>query len=146
MTDTVWVDGRVVPAAEPQLFVTDRGFQLGDGVFETARARRGVVIELEEHLARLRESAAITARGNRYRHMVRVQIFLKNGTTLEKTVEAPRGSEAHFASDADVIEKFRKLASRRIPDAQVAQVIDLVMNAERMPQAGALVKAISVTH
>ena len=61
MTDTVWVDGRVVPAAEPQLFVTDRGFQLGDGVFETARARRGVVIELEEHLARLRESAAITA-------------------------------------------------------------------------------------
>ena len=92
----------------------------------------------------VKEDPAITARGNRYRHMVRVQIFLKNGTTLEKTVEAPRGSEAHFASDADVIEKFRKLASRRIPDAQVAQVIDLVMNAERMPQAGALVKAISV--
>ncbi len=53
----VWLDGRLVPADIPHLSVTDRGFQLGDGVFETARARRGVVIELDEHLRRLHESA-----------------------------------------------------------------------------------------
>ena len=35
----------------------DRGFQLGDGVFETLRARGGRAAELEEHLARLRSSA-----------------------------------------------------------------------------------------
>jgi branched-chain amino acid aminotransferase len=53
----IWLDGRLVPAEGPHLSVTDRGFQLGDGVFETARARRGVVIELQEHLARFHDSA-----------------------------------------------------------------------------------------
>jgi RNA polymerase sigma-70 factor (ECF subfamily) len=38
--------------------VTDRGFQLGDGVFETLRARAGHPAELAEHVARLRRSAA----------------------------------------------------------------------------------------
>jgi branched-chain amino acid aminotransferase len=53
----VWVDGEVVPADGPHLSVFDRGFQLGDGVFETLRARGGHPTELSEHLARLRRSA-----------------------------------------------------------------------------------------
>lgn len=57
----VWLDGRVVPADSAHLAITDRGFQLGDGIFESMRARRGVVIELEEHLVRLHESAAVLA-------------------------------------------------------------------------------------
>lgn len=61
MARWIWLDGRLVPAEGPHLSVTDRGFQLGDGVFETARARRGVVIELDEHLRRLHESAWATA-------------------------------------------------------------------------------------
>ena len=58
---TVWVDGRLVSSDEPHLRVTDRGFQLGDGIFETLRVRRGVPIEWDEHVARLHESAAILA-------------------------------------------------------------------------------------
>jgi branched-chain amino acid aminotransferase len=61
VTGWVWLDGRLVDGGAPHLNVSDRGFQLGDGIFETARARRGVVIELAEHLARLRESAAALA-------------------------------------------------------------------------------------
>ncbi len=57
----VWLDGRLLPTATPHLSVADRGFQLGDGVFETLRARRGVPIEWEEHVARLAESAAALA-------------------------------------------------------------------------------------
>ena len=53
----VWVDGRVLPADGPHLSVFDRGFQLGDGVFETLRARGGRPTELPEHLTRLRRSA-----------------------------------------------------------------------------------------
>ena len=60
-TARIWLDGRLVDAHAPHLNVSDRGFQLGDGIFETARARRGVVIELDEHLDRLRESAAALA-------------------------------------------------------------------------------------
>jgi branched-chain amino acid aminotransferase len=54
----VWVDGRVVEANEPVLTAFDRGFQLGDGVFETLRARGARPTELDEHVARLRRSAA----------------------------------------------------------------------------------------
>lgn len=53
----VWVDGEILPAAAPHVSVSDRGFQLGDGIFETLRARRGRVTELAEHLARLHRSA-----------------------------------------------------------------------------------------
>ena len=54
----VWVDGRLLPADGAHISVFDRGFQLGDGIFETLRARGGRVAELAEHLARLARSAA----------------------------------------------------------------------------------------
>lgn len=54
----VWIDGELLPADARHLSAFDRGFQLGDGVFETLRARGGRPTELDEHLARLRGSAA----------------------------------------------------------------------------------------
>jgi branched-chain amino acid aminotransferase len=53
----VWVDGELLPAAGRHLSVFDRGFQLGDGIFETLRARGGRITELAEHAARLQTSA-----------------------------------------------------------------------------------------
>jgi branched-chain amino acid aminotransferase len=54
----VWIDGEVLPADACHLSVNDRGFQLGDGIFETLRAKAGHCTELPEHVARLRHSAA----------------------------------------------------------------------------------------
>ena len=54
----VWVDGRLLSADGPHLSVYDRGFQLGDGIFETLRVRGAHPTELAEHIARLRHSAA----------------------------------------------------------------------------------------
>jgi branched-chain amino acid aminotransferase len=53
----VWLDGALQPADARHLSAFDRGFQLGDGVFETLRARAGHPTELAEHMARLRRSA-----------------------------------------------------------------------------------------
>jgi branched-chain amino acid aminotransferase len=53
----VWVDGHLAPAGDLHLSAFDRGFQLGDGAFETLRARAGRPTELDEHVARLRRSA-----------------------------------------------------------------------------------------
>jgi branched-chain amino acid aminotransferase len=53
----VWLDGEILPADARHLSVFDRGFQLGDGVFETLRARGGHPTELDAHLARLHRSA-----------------------------------------------------------------------------------------
>ncbi len=54
----IWLNGRLVPADGPHLSAYDRGFQLGDGVFEALRAKRGVAIELGGHLTRLHVSLA----------------------------------------------------------------------------------------
>ena len=54
----IWLDGHLLPADGPHLSAFDRGFQLGDGVFETLRARAGRPTELPEHAERLKRSAA----------------------------------------------------------------------------------------
>jgi branched-chain amino acid aminotransferase len=53
----IWIDGELKTADALHLSAFDRGFQLGDGVFETLRARGGRPTELDEHLERLRRSA-----------------------------------------------------------------------------------------
>lgn len=90
------------------------------------------------------EDAEITARGSRFRHMVHVTVTLNDGTTLDETVEAGRGSEHSFASAGDVIGKFRKLAARRNDMAQVDAIVAHVMDAERMaPAYPALVRLLA---
>jgi aconitate decarboxylase len=91
----------------------------------------------------VQEDPTITARGPRSRHMVRVEVTLRDGTHLEDTVEAPRGSETYFASDADVIEKFRKLAIHHLSPAAVDRIVDLVMGLEQLTDAGTLIAALA---
>lgn len=88
---------------------------------------------------RVAEDPAITARGSTFRHMVHVTVTLTDGTRLEETVEAPRGSEHAFASSEDVIAKFTKLAARRIPGERIGRIVDWVMGAERETDAASLV-------
>ena len=90
------------------------------------------------------EDPAITARGRSYRHMVHVEILLKDGTVMAQTVEAPRGSEHAFASEADVIAKFRKLAARRISDTAADRLVAQVMTAETLPSAAELVRSLAI--
>jgi branched-subunit amino acid aminotransferase/4-amino-4-deoxychorismate lyase len=58
-TRTVWVNGRLEPEDAALLSVTDRGFQVGDGIFETIRVVGGRVLELPLHASRLQASAAV---------------------------------------------------------------------------------------
>ncbi|MBO0733254.1 MAG: aminotransferase class IV family protein [Methylocapsa sp.] len=48
-----WQDGRLTAEAEAHIPITDRGFLLGDGLFETMAVRRGRVFDLGAHLNRL---------------------------------------------------------------------------------------------
>lgn len=50
----VWLDGALVAEEAVRVPVSDHGFLLGDGVFETLRVYRGEPFALAEHLARLR--------------------------------------------------------------------------------------------
>jgi len=50
------LNGEVVEKAEASVPVDDRGFILGDGLFETMRAYNGVVFRVTDHLERLANS------------------------------------------------------------------------------------------
>lgn len=58
MSALVWLKGRITPPSEALISVFDRGFLFGDGVYETGRSYDRCFLYLEEHLARLRHSAA----------------------------------------------------------------------------------------
>src|SRR5262249_14109395 len=53
------------------------------------------------------EDPAITALGSKSRHKVRVEIHFRDGSREEETREYPRGSERSFASEADIVDKFK---------------------------------------
>jgi branched-chain amino acid aminotransferase len=54
----VWLDGRLVAAAEATVSIFDHGLTVGDGVFETLKALDGRPFATRRHLERLRRSAA----------------------------------------------------------------------------------------
>lgn len=54
-----WINGKFVDASDATVGFFDAGFQHGIGLFETLLARDGAVLRLEDHLARLGESARV---------------------------------------------------------------------------------------
>jgi branched-subunit amino acid aminotransferase/4-amino-4-deoxychorismate lyase len=55
----IWLNGELLPQGQARVSVNDRGFQFGDGLFETLRVQDGRVQFLAEHLDRLRASAQV---------------------------------------------------------------------------------------
>lgn len=55
----LWLDGGLRDAACARIDPADRGFTLGDGVFETIRIAEGIARHLDQHCARLRAGAAV---------------------------------------------------------------------------------------
>jgi 2-methylcitrate dehydratase PrpD len=92
---------------------------------------------------RVVEDPAITLRGATSRHMVRVELFLKGGTTLTETVEAPRGSERQFASDAEVVGKYEHLAQKVLSPAKMAALRDAVLEMDTLPDSRQILVLLS---
>ena len=90
------------------------------------------------------EDPAITAAGAKLRHKVRVEVFLKSGERLEKTVEAGRGNETNFATEADIVEKFEKLAAHVLPRAQVERIRDWMLGLESRADAAELPRLLAL--
>lgn len=86
----------------------------------------------------------ITAKGAKFRHMVRVQVVLKNGQTLEATKEYGRGSERNFASADDIVEKFTKLAAHALPQNRIEQLRDAMLGLDKLPDATVLPGLLSL--
>jgi len=59
MKNVIFLNGKFVDESAAALPVTDRGFTLGDGVFDTMRAVNGALIDADAHFSRLLEHAAV---------------------------------------------------------------------------------------
>lgn len=55
----LWLNDALVDASAAALSTQDRGFTLGDGLFETMKVHNGRVLRLDGHLARLEEGARL---------------------------------------------------------------------------------------
>jgi len=55
----VYVNGKIMPAAEAVVPVYDHGFLYGEGIYEVVRTYNGVVFLYDYHMRRLRQSAQL---------------------------------------------------------------------------------------
>ncbi len=108
-----------------------------DKVADPARMKLAEVVEVHH-------DKDITAKGAKFRHMVRVAVELEDGKKMERTVEAARGSEKKFASDADIVEKFEKLARKALPQAQIARLRDAMLDLENLSDATEIARLLMV--
>ncbi len=112
--------------------------QFSDAV--VADSRRMALAEKVE----VRPDPEISAKGAKYRHSVRVEVMLNDGSRMERTVETPRGSGPHFASEAQIVAKFAKLAAHALPRARSAQLRDAVLGMEKLDDAARLAQLMAV--
>jgi aconitate decarboxylase len=86
---------------------------------------------------------AITALGAKFRHKVHVEVHLNDATVMKRTVEAARGSEKKFATDAEIIAKFEKLALKALPRQQVEALCDAVLGLEKLHDASRIAQLLA---
>lgn len=87
----IYLNGAYVPVGEAVVSPLDRGFLMGDGLFETLHVYRGAPIDLEPHLDRLDESCdffGISVPRRAQLPEIFARVITKNGLDVEEAPEA----------------------------------------------------------
>ena len=90
----------------------------------------------------MREDPAITAKGAPARHLSRVHVRLTDGSEYEETVGAGHGSG--FASEAEVVGKFSKLARCVYPQNMCDDIVNRVLALEKVQNAKSLTALLAL--
>src|SRR6516225_5745573 len=101
-------------------------------------------IELSRKVS-IAHDPAITALGSAFRHKVRVEVRLRDGTIESETREAPRGSEQSFAAADDIVAKFCKLTCAAMTKEHQAALVDAVLNLEKLADGKELMRLLRAT-
>ena len=91
------------------------------------------------------EDEAFTALGPNMRHLVRVEVFLKDGTVLTDTVKTAQGSEENFASEDLIVAKFEGLARKVLTADQSRRLMETVLNLEDVSDGTEVTRLLSVS-
>jgi branched-chain amino acid aminotransferase len=89
---TVYINGEFVPASAAKISVFDRGFRLGDAVFDTTRTFRHRPYKLREHIERLQRSL----------HFTRLDLGMSFGALEQVTLEVVERNRPLWAENDDV--------------------------------------------
>jgi len=98
-------------------------------------------IELSRKV-RVIHDPAITALGAAHRHRVRVEVLFRDGSVERESRDAPGGGEQNFASEAQIIDKFRKLTRGTMAEQQQNVLIDSVLRLEQSPDSRAMIELL----
>lgn len=130
--ELLYLNGDIMPLSEGRIPVEDRGFQLGDGVYEVVKVMNAHPVWLEEHLKRLEESLASiklkgALKGRRLEEIV-PELVLRSGVVdglvyiqVTRGVE-PRDFEIHEGVEPTVLAYVRAkppLAAEKILGGEV---------------------------
>jgi 2-methylcitrate dehydratase PrpD len=91
------------------------------------------------HKVEARHDPEISEKGPKFRQMVRVEVHLKDGARLERTVEIARRKK-EIASEAEIVAKFQNLAGHVLPKKQVDELRDAVLGLERLDDAAKIAR------
>jgi aconitate decarboxylase len=108
------------------------------GQFTPACVNDRARVELSRKV-RVMHDPAITALGAAHRHQVRVEVHFRDGSVEHETRDAPRGSEQDFASEAQIVDKFRKLTRVAMAEQQQNALIAAVLRLEQLPDSSAMI-------
>jgi branched-chain amino acid aminotransferase len=89
MEELVWLNGTLCPKKDAKISIDDRGFLLGDGVFETMRSYKGRVFRLDKHLTRFFDALAVI-------HLSIPYTSVELGKAVNDTLEANQLQEAYI--------------------------------------------------
>jgi D-alanine transaminase len=131
---TVYFNSRYLSKDEVRLSPDDRGFVLGDGVYEVIRTYDGRLFALEAHLARLRrglrelaiEGVDIDGLGEVCRELLRRNDFGAGNALLYLQVTRGVAPRTHFFPDPPVPATVFMQASRFAPRADPAKGVQAI--------------------
>jgi len=82
------------------------------------------------------------ARGGEFRKGTDLEVKLRNGQILKKSVDFPLGSEQRPLTKEQMVAKFRRLASKALPRRRVSVVEKAVWDLENAPSVKPLIRAL----
>jgi len=92
-----------------------------------------------------RHDPEITALGGKFRHRVRVEVTLKDGTVLKQMQDTARGMAEWFLTDKDIVDKFEKLVRHALPEKQMQELRDTVLDLENLKDTARLGRLLATS-
>ncbi len=103
----------------------------------------------DERLVRLASRVEVTvdpdidAKGDAFRHAIRIEVALKDGRVLKDARDSAKGSAAHPMSREEVETKYAKLSGKALPAARARRVKELVYAVDTLRDVGVLARELA---